>query len=200
MRYTLRLLTLDQLGRAATPRSAPWSWSGSRTPTRSATWPFEIGLWVGQAATPNRMGARATDAGHGARPRRSPSRTTSRKPSPIPLEECPWCGTKFDAELVRAVARTPTTPTDLRIACANRDCDFSGDQLAADPRRRRADLPPAAVLPDRHGRQVRGACPGPGEVGGFFGGADRHDKARVLRRRASRVAGSRCRRRCRRPT
>ena len=55
MRYTLRLLTLDQLGRAAALMCAL---ELEREPDRArlGEWPFEIGLWVGSAATPNRMG------------------------------------------------------------------------------------------------------------------------------------------------
>src|SRR4029079_3046136 len=55
MRYTLRLLTLDQLGRAATLVCA-LELERAKDPARLGTWPFEIGLWVGRGATPNRMG------------------------------------------------------------------------------------------------------------------------------------------------
>ena len=79
------------------------------------------------------------------------------KPSPIPLEECPWCGDALHAGLVLAAAR-------------RRQADRAADRLheprlrvqrrphAADRRRRRADLPAAPRVPDRHGRQVRGAA------------------------------------------
>ena len=56
MRYTLRLLTLDQLSRAATLICA-LELERRHDPVKLGTWPFEIGLWVGLAATPNRMGA-----------------------------------------------------------------------------------------------------------------------------------------------
>jgi hypothetical protein len=55
MRYTLRLLTLDQLGRAAGLICA-LELERERQPGRLGAWPFEIGLWVGQAATPNILG------------------------------------------------------------------------------------------------------------------------------------------------
>ena len=60
MRYTLRLLTLDQLGRAAALICALES-SGEQNPDKLGPWPFEIGLWVGRAATPNRMGGKGDD-------------------------------------------------------------------------------------------------------------------------------------------
>ena len=61
MRYTLRLLTLDQLSRAAgvvcaleLMRDEPaWKDNGKRM---LGEWPIEIGLWVGSAASPNRLG------------------------------------------------------------------------------------------------------------------------------------------------
>ena len=57
MRYALRLLTLDQLGRAAGLVCALEL--ERRTDTRRyGEWPFEIGLWVGKAGTPNHLGER----------------------------------------------------------------------------------------------------------------------------------------------
>ena len=55
MRYTLRLLTLDQLGRGAALICA-MELERTNDVENLGKWPFEIGLWVGQAATPNRMG------------------------------------------------------------------------------------------------------------------------------------------------
>ena len=55
MRYTLHLLTLDQLSRAATLICA-LELERLQDVTKPGDWPFEIGLWVGRAATPNRMG------------------------------------------------------------------------------------------------------------------------------------------------
>lgn len=50
MRYTLRLLTIDQLGRAAALMCA-LEIERESNPERLGAWPFEIGLWVGRAAT-----------------------------------------------------------------------------------------------------------------------------------------------------
>ena len=52
MRYTLRLLTLDQLSRAATLICA-LELERQRDVEKLGEWPFEIGLWVGKAATPS---------------------------------------------------------------------------------------------------------------------------------------------------
>ena len=63
------------------------------------SWTFEIGLWVGQSATPNVMGRKGGKNEHSARARTiSFLNDTGRKgkDSPVPLENCPWCGTDAD--------------------------------------------------------------------------------------------------------
>src|SRR5438477_6321347 len=66
MRYTLRLLTLDQLSRAATLICA-LELERQQDVDKLGQWPFEIGLWVGRAATPNRMGAKGDNDRESAR-------------------------------------------------------------------------------------------------------------------------------------
>ena len=62
MRYTLRLLTLDQLGRAAGVICAlellrqKKENQDERGRRLLGDWPIEIGLWVGSDASPNRLG------------------------------------------------------------------------------------------------------------------------------------------------
>src|SRR5262249_23676583 len=96
MRYTLRLLTLDQLSRAATLICA-LELERQQHADRLGDWPFEIGLWVGRAATPNVMGSKGDGNADSARARTIAFKNNSQKASPIPLEECPWCGTRFNA-------------------------------------------------------------------------------------------------------
>ena len=126
MRYTLRLLTLDQLGRGATLICA-LELERQKDVEKLGKWPFEIGLWVGRQATPNRMGKKGdTDRGS-ARARTIAFQNDSRfKPSPIPIENCPWCGVKFEATSFRLLPN-PDHPIDLRITCANEDCAFTRD-------------------------------------------------------------------------
>ncbi|MCG8602947.1 MAG: DISARM system helicase DrmA [Verrucomicrobiales bacterium] len=128
MRYTLRLLTLDQLGRAAGLMCA-LELERERNP-KLGEWPFEIGLWVGSAATPNRMGGRKY-SGPGkeftAYAKVNAFRSDTKRPSPIPLESCPWCGEKFDRNSFRLVPNQ-NEPTNLQIGCVNRKCDFSGER------------------------------------------------------------------------
>ena len=126
MRYTLRLLTLDQLGRAAALICA-MELERRQHVEKLGKWPFEIGLWVGQAATPNHMGAKGDKTDTSARARtRDYKRDETRFGSPIPLESCPWCGKKFTRNSF-SLEPNEDYPTDLRIICANRHCDFSGD-------------------------------------------------------------------------
>ena len=134
MRYTLRLLTLDQLSRAATLICA-LELERQQNADTLGDWPFEIGLWVGQAATPNEMGEKGDGNPHSARRRTIAYKNNSQKASPIPLEECPWCGTKFRPTSFHLVPNQDH-PTDLRITCLNRGCRLHPQQPAADPGRR----------------------------------------------------------------
>jgi hypothetical protein len=68
MRYTLRLLTLDQLSRASTLICA-LEMERQQHADKLGDWPFEIGLWVGQAATPNEMGRKGDGKDNTARMR-----------------------------------------------------------------------------------------------------------------------------------
>ncbi|QDT21418.1 DISARM system helicase DrmA [Gimesia chilikensis] len=174
MRYTLRLLTLDQLGRAAALICA-LELERQQDVEKLGEWPFEIGLWVGKAATPNRMGSKGDTDPHSARRKTIAFQNNDKKPSPIPLEECPWCGTKFKATSFQLLPYADE-PTDLRVTCANRRCDFSqGNSLPIlsvdEPIYRRLPCFMIATV-DKFA-----AMPWTGEVGGFFGRVDRADSA-----------------------
>lgn len=176
MRYTLRLLTLDQLGRAAGLVCA-LELEREKNPALGS-WPFEIGLWVGQAATPNRMGHRGYD-GPGKEytayaKTMHYKKDDARNPSPIPIENCPWCGERFTRNsfwLKPSEAR----PLDLRVCCVNRHCDFSGDRplpiIGVDePIYRRLPAFMIATV-DKFA-----ALPWTGETGCLFGRVTHHDK------------------------
>ena len=83
MRYTLRLLTLDQLARAAGLVCA-LELERDANPGRYGTWPIEIGLWVGaKPPLPTSWAARAIGVrtAHGARRVSTRPTRTSRFPS-----------------------------------------------------------------------------------------------------------------------
>ena len=120
MRYTLRLLTLQQFQRATTlicalevlRRSDPKTWG---------TTPFTIGLWVGQRVTPN-----DTEASHEAiEAERTGKRATSS--SPAQLTTCPWCGSEIAAGRDIEVRRFGHDVGRTIIYCGDKlgRCDFS---------------------------------------------------------------------------
>ena len=123
MRYTLRLLTLDQLGRAAAMVCA-LELEREKVPEKLGVRPFEIALWVGRAATPNYMGSKGDKSDKNARIKVLRfARDSSREP-PLPLEQCPWCGTEFTKRSFR-LEPDSENPKNLSVNCANRHCDFS---------------------------------------------------------------------------
>jgi hypothetical protein len=174
MRYTLRLLTLDQLVRAAGLVCA-LELERIEKIERYGTWPFEIGLWVGRAATPNLLGRKGDGNSESARSRVIRFKRDPRmNPSPIPLESCPWCGTRFEpASFV--LLPNDDAPVELRIVCTNFDCDFTRDRplpiVAVDePIYRRLPAFLIATL-DKFA-----SLPWVGESGALLGGADRFDR------------------------
>ena len=182
MRYTLRLLTLDQLTRAAGLVCA-LELERQHAAARYGAWPFEIGLWVGKAATPNIMGRKGDQRSDTARTKVRQFKNDPRnKPSPIPLEECPWCGERFTADSF-ALLPDDDNPTELRIVCTNLDCEFKGDRTLPivavdDPIYRRlpafliATVDKFATLPwiGRSGALLGGAERS--DATGFYGAAD----------------------------
>jgi len=175
MRYTLRLLTLDQLSRASTLVCA-LELERQREPERLGPWPFEVGLWVGQAATPNRMGKKGDHDEHTARAKTLAFERNSkdkRNSSPIPLENCPWCGRKFEPHSFRLLPDADA-PEDLRVLCLNRRCAFQ----ASNP------LPVVAVDEPIYRRLPAfliatvdkfASLPWVGHTGALFGKVERHD-------------------------
>ncbi|MYB37488.1 MAG: helicase [Gammaproteobacteria bacterium] len=173
MRYTLRLLTLDQLSRASGLVCA-LELEREQDPARYGAWPFEIGLWVGKAATPNVMGRKGERGSDSARAKTNRFKADPNgKPSPIPLEDCPWCGSKFTPDSFELLPNADA-PDQLRIACADFACDFSGDRplpiIAVDePLYRRLPAFLIATV-DKFA-----SLPWVGETGALLGGAERYD-------------------------
>jgi hypothetical protein len=124
MRYTLRLLTLDQLGRAAglvcamelTRRQNPATW-GTR--------PFEIGLWVGGSATPNQIGDLNKPAERTARYLVRAYQKNSGGSRPVPVERCPWCHSELTPQSYAFTSETATRRSELRLVCPSYACEFS---------------------------------------------------------------------------
>lgn len=170
MRYTLRLLTLDQLQRAAglvcaleLERKA----SGNL-----GKWPIEIGLWVGSAATPNSLGD-ARNKHEGTAVYWVEQHRSRNGPAPAPMKNCPWCGERFEKTSFH-LHPTSSTPQRLDIRCRNIDCEFNGE-----------DRLPIVVVDDEIYRRLPAFMiatvdkfanvPWEGRAGAFFGNVDRAD-------------------------
>ncbi|PXW31273.1 UNVERIFIED_CONTAM: helicase-like protein [Williamsia faeni] len=114
MRYTLRLLTIQQFERATMLICSLETVRKSES--RLGKLRFSIGLWVGSGATPNSL----SDAKKSLRELAS-GRDLQDK-NPVQLTQCPWCGTALDHKnyTIRAVPEK-----HMRIGCRTPGCDFS---------------------------------------------------------------------------
>ena len=99
MRYTLRLLTIQQFQRATALICACESIRREALARGDARWggtPFRIGLWVGRKTTPNTTDQAAEavklDLGGGKRG------GSGGGGSPYQLTSCPWCGNPIDKD------------------------------------------------------------------------------------------------------
>jgi len=116
LRYTLRLLTLDQLERAATLICAlEIMRNSSRYRDVLGGRRFEIGLWVGGKASANKISQfkdqhKAFRAGTGDHP--------------CPIQICPWCNEKITAQSLSVEASSSGLERVL-VRCHNDDCTFS---------------------------------------------------------------------------
>ena len=114
MRYTLRLLTIQQFERAALLVCGCEAIRRS-DPTLGDT-PISIGLWVGRGGTPNSRAEARTALD---RLRRAPEMSVS-EGNPVQLHRCPWCGTELTVSNYYLTRRSDR----LIVACKNRDCLF----------------------------------------------------------------------------
>lgn len=110
MRYTLRLLTLQQFERASGLVCALERWR--RYNLRESA-PISIGLWLGQGATPNDVKTAASIL------RRSVPGETD-EGNPRQLLQCPWCGADLPPDSYDADIRADK----LTVKCSNALCEF----------------------------------------------------------------------------
>ena len=119
LRYTLRLLTLDQLGRAATLMCALEEMR-RRDPKKLGNARFAVGLWVGTAATANTL-----KEVHRALHDYSPGQQNS----PFPLTACPWCGTNIRIQNIKLIddsgRPSKTKYTRAAVYCDEPGCLFT---------------------------------------------------------------------------
>lgn len=134
-RYTLRLLTAQQLQRAAALICALQRMRSERAELQRVP-EFTIGLLVGGSTTPNSYG----DADVVVKELRK----AQRPENPFQVQECPWCGTRlFPARRTNDLTAYGVTATrySFDLNCPHPQCDFHSrlpvavvdDQIYADP-------------------------------------------------------------------
>jgi len=112
MRYTLRLLTIQQFERAALLIAC--CENIRRLDDRLGSTPISVGLWVGRAGAPNTLGeARAAID-------RLRNQLSVAEANPVQLHACPWCG----APLGPWQYEIATDPPRMRIRCRDESCEF----------------------------------------------------------------------------
>ena len=114
LRYTLRLLTLDQLGRASTLICALEELR-RRSPKELGNARFTIGLWVGASATANRLADVHKELS---------DFMSGRTSSPFPLATCPWCNEPIKIQNIKLID-AEGKPTKKSFARAAVYCDGS---------------------------------------------------------------------------
>lgn len=129
MRYTLRLLTLQQFQRATALICACEDIRRDALTQGDRRWgltPFRIGLWVGNRATPNKTSQsdESVKSAHGGKPK---SGSFGGGGSPHQLTNCPWCGSKIDPGKNITVEKYNQGRGRTLVFCGNKygQCKFS---------------------------------------------------------------------------
>jgi hypothetical protein len=119
MRYTLRLLTLQQFQRATALLCAcEHIRRNDKSLNGKSKWgetPFRLGLWVGNKTTPNTLASAANVIGQhniGGKP--------SAAGTPMQITSCPWCGTEIREHHIKVYE----APNDI-----GRCVTYCGDNL-----------------------------------------------------------------------
>jgi hypothetical protein len=113
MRYTLRLLTIQQFERAASLICALEDIRVNEGDLGSS--PISIGLWVGKDGTPQNL-KEAQDALDTLR-----NGGQVLQGNPVQVRTCPWCGTRLDHRGYYCDQRRHR----LVIRCRNKECQFN---------------------------------------------------------------------------
>ena len=120
MRYTLRLLTLQQFQRAAALICACEAIRRADM-VKWGTVPFRLGLWVGSKATPNSL----KSAAEALRQSHTGGKPTVRG-TPHQLISCPWCGREIREHHIKVYEGTSEIGRCVTYCSdATGGCDFS---------------------------------------------------------------------------
>jgi hypothetical protein len=113
MRYTLRLLTIQQFERAAILICA-CEWLRKSNSGKFGGEQISIGLWVGGASTPNKIAEARTSINKLRRGESVEER------NPVQLHSCPWCGSK----LTPLNYWITSDNSKMVVSCRQKDCFF----------------------------------------------------------------------------
>ncbi|WP_379953102.1 helicase-related protein [Dokdonia sp. R78006] len=141
MRYTLRLLTLQQFQRATLMIMALElirRWDVSVLGIE----PINIGLWVGNNSIPNKLTYRANDRNKDSLQYEFEKlNDVNGKENKIPFNECPWCSSDIKGEDNPDNNENIFNNGKLHLKCSNKKCSFYFSRR----NRNRNDLGPIPV-------------------------------------------------------
>jgi hypothetical protein len=123
MRYTLRLLTVQQFERSAGLITA-LEYLRRTEKTSLGVKPISIGVWVGGSTTKNRRADVVDQLG------KHPNQKEGEK-NPFVLGKCPWCSAEFGYSFAHKTwigFKKHGSPPTLKFVCPDRDCAFSSEQ------------------------------------------------------------------------
>ncbi len=141
MRYTLRLLTIQQFQRA-TSLICACEVIRHRNKVRWGTEPFAVGLFVGESTTSNRIGDRRdydnynndrlknyldSRTAHYAIEFWNREKTKPDTSNPFQLSNCPWCGEELDVTCFTIDEKSDY----LRTYCKREGCTFNRKEIPA---------------------------------------------------------------------
>ncbi|QNM84151.1 helicase [Polaribacter pectinis] len=142
MRYTLRLLTLQQFQRATLMIMALElirRWDVSILGKE----PINIGLWVGNNSIPNKLTYRVNDKNKDSLQYEFEKLNDIKgKENKVPFNECPWCNSKIIGDTIPDKTDDIYNKNRLHLKCSNKKCSFSFGRLLS---RRRQDQGPIPV-------------------------------------------------------
>jgi hypothetical protein len=125
MRYTLRLLTVQQFERSSGLIVA-LEYLRRQSPETLGTNPISIGVWLGDKTTPNKR-AKAIKILEGNGEKED-------SVEPFVLNKCPWCGAAFAMRQSNkswiGYKKSISAPQTLKFICGDENCDFSRESKA----------------------------------------------------------------------
>jgi hypothetical protein len=123
MRYTLRLLTIQQFERSSGLITA-LEHLRRLDETNLGTKPISIGVWLGAATTPNSRDDVKALYNKG-------QKTKYDDANPFVLSKCPWCGAAFGWDKGRSQwngYQLSGKPKTMRFICSDQSCEFADDE------------------------------------------------------------------------